>query len=60
MPQLQEREPATEEDQEETIEFDLGDTFDVEEAKDDDFELDMDAAEFQGKKGQAGTRSKNS
>lgn len=45
-------------EKEEKIEFDLGESFDVEDAKDEDFDLDLDAAKFQGKKGQAGTRTK--
>lgn len=40
------------------VKLDLGDTFDVATAKDKDFDLDLDAAKFQGKKGQAGTRTK--
>ncbi len=40
------------------MKLDLGDTFDVANAKDKDFDLDLDAAKFQGKKGQAGTRTK--
>jgi ankyrin repeat protein len=40
------------------VKLDLGDTFDVANAKDKDFDLDLDAAKFQGKKGQAGTRTK--
>ena len=40
------------------VKLELGDTFDVETAKDKDFDLDLDAAKFQGKKGQAGTRTK--
>lgn len=40
------------------VKLDLGDTFEVAEAKDKDFDLDLDAAKFQGKKGQAGTRTK--
>lgn len=41
-----------------TSNLELGDAFDVAEAKDKDFDLDLDAAKFQGKKGQAGTRTK--
>lgn len=40
------------------MKLELGDTFEVAEAKDKDFDLDLDAAKFQGKKGQAGTRTK--
>lgn len=40
------------------VKLDVGDTFDVSTAKDKDFDLDLDAAKFQGKKGQAGTRTK--
>jgi hypothetical protein len=40
------------------VKLDLGDTFEVATAKDKDFDLDLDAAKFQGKKGQAGTRTK--
>lgn len=40
------------------VKLDLGDTFEIAEAKDKDFDLDLDAAKFQGKKGQAGTRTK--
>lgn len=40
------------------VKLELGDTFDVATAKDKDFDLDLDAAKFQGKKGQAGTRTK--
>lgn len=38
--------------------FDLAETFEVATAKDKDFDLDLDAAKFQGKKGQAGSRTK--
>lgn len=38
--------------------FDLGEAFDVANAKDKDFDLDLDAMRFNGKKGQAGTRYK--
>lgn len=40
------------------VTLDVGDTFEVAQAKDKDFDLDLDAAKFQGKKGQAGTRTK--
>lgn len=40
------------------VQLHLGDTFEVAEAKDKDFDLDLDAAKFVGKKGQAGTRTK--
>lgn len=38
--------------------LDVAETFDPAQAKDKDFDLDIDAARFQGKKGQAGSRSK--
>lgn len=38
--------------------FDVADTFDIASAKDKDFDLDLDAAKYQGKKGQAGSRTK--
>ncbi len=40
------------------VKLDVAETFEVENAKDKDFDLDLDAAKFQGKKGQAGTRTK--
>lgn len=40
------------------VKLDVGETFQVANAKDKDFDLDLDAAKFQGKKGQAGTRTK--
>jgi hypothetical protein len=42
------------------VKLDIAETFDVANAKEDDFasDLSMDAAKFQGKKGQAGTRTK--
>ena len=40
------------------VKLDLAEAFDVANAKDKDFDLDLDAARFQGKKGQAGTRTK--
>ena len=40
------------------VKLELGDTFEPAVAKDKDFDLDLDAAKFQGKKGQAGTRTK--
>jgi hypothetical protein len=52
-------------DEEETADIDFGATFNPADAKDDDFEmedkydLDMDATSWQGKKGQAGTRTKS-
>ncbi len=42
------------------VKLDLGSSFDVSDAKDEDFDLDLDSARFQGKKGQAGTRTKAS
>lgn len=59
MPQkLKKKDKSNEEDE---VEFELGETFDVESEEDqfDDFDLDVDAAEYRGKKGQAGTRSKD-
>lgn len=41
------------------LEFRVGDSFGVEEAKDKDFDLDLSAAQFTAKKGQAGTRSRS-
>ena len=38
--------------------LDIAETFDPASAKDKDFDLDMDAVKFQGKKGQAGSRYK--
>lgn len=38
--------------------LDVAETFDVGNSKEKDFDLDLDAARFQGKKGQAGTRTK--
>lgn len=40
------------------VKLDIGETFEVANAKEKDFDLDLDAAKFQGKKGQAGTRTK--
>lgn len=40
------------------IKLDDEDMFNPANAKDKDFDLDLDAAKFQGKKGQAGTRTK--
>lgn len=40
------------------VKFELGDTFEVGSTKDKNFDLDLDAAKFQGKKGQAGTRNR--
>lgn len=42
------------------VSFDVGESFSPAEAKEEDFELDLDSAIFQGKKGQAGTRTKAS
>lgn len=53
MPALKRKEKS-EQDEESEVEFDLGDSFDVSDAKDDDFDLDMDAADYQGKSGQLG------
>lgn len=41
------------------LDQELAEFFSPANAKDKDFDLDMDAAKFQGKKGQAGTRSKS-
>lgn len=43
----------------EEVKLDLTESFDPANAKDKDFDLDLDAARFQGKKGQAGTRNKS-
>ena len=43
---------------EKAVTFDVGESFSPAEAKEEDFELDLDSAIFQGKKGQAGTRTK--
>jgi len=43
---------------EESADIDFGASFDPADAKDEDFELDLDSSRFQGKKGQAGTRTK--
>ncbi|HVL87552.1 MAG TPA: hypothetical protein VM681_06060 [Candidatus Thermoplasmatota archaeon] len=40
------------------VKFEVGEEFEAASAKDKDFDLDLDAARFQGKKGQAGTRTK--
>lgn len=40
------------------VPLDIAETFDVANAKDKDFDLDLDAAKYQGKKGQAGSRTK--
>jgi len=40
------------------VKLEVGETFDVGSAKEKDFDLDLDSARFQGKKGQAGTRTK--
>jgi hypothetical protein len=47
-------------DEEDSVDLDVGDSFHVSEAKDEDFDLDLDSARFQGKKGQAGTRTRSS
>lgn len=59
MPQkkLKKRDKNEEDDAE--VEFDLGETFDAAEDKEDDFELDLDSANYRGKKGQSGTRRPN-
>lgn len=44
--------------EEKPVTFDVGESFSPAEAKEHDFELDLDSAIFQGKKGQAGTRTK--
>ncbi len=40
------------------VKLDIAESFDVATAKEKDFDLDLDSARFQGKKGQAGTRTK--
>lgn len=40
------------------VKIDTDEAFSPANAKDKDFDLDLDAARFQGKKGQAGTRTK--
>ncbi|MHB8584682.1 MAG: hypothetical protein ACYDDF_02440 [Thermoplasmatota archaeon] len=40
------------------VKIDIAETFDVANAKDDLADLDIDSARYQGKKGQAGTRTK--
>ncbi len=40
------------------VKLDIAESFDVSNAKEKDFDLDLDSARFQGKKGQAGTRTK--
>lgn len=44
----------------ETVDLDISTSFDVADAKDEDFELSMDSARFTGSKGQAGSRTKTS
>lgn len=51
-PKLKKKAKTTDE-----VVFKVGDTFETSSAKDKDFDLDLDAAKFQGKKGQAGTRT---
>lgn len=46
-------------DDEDTVELDVSESFDVADAKDDSIELDMDAGRFQGASGQCGTRTKD-
>ncbi len=58
MSNLKKKDKQKEEDEE--VDLDVGDSFDVSDAKDEDFELDLDSARFQGKKGQAGTRTRSS
>jgi hypothetical protein len=48
-----------EESKQEEEELDFGATFDTEDAKDEDFDLNLDSARFQGSKGQAGTRTRS-
>jgi hypothetical protein len=47
-------------DKKSEVKFDVGESFDAASAKEKDFDLDLEASRFQGKKGQAGTRSKSS
>lgn len=58
MPALKKKR-KTKEDKEADVTFDLGKTFDVDESKMEDFDLDLDASVYRGKKGQAGTRRKS-
>ncbi|MGQ0536765.1 MAG: hypothetical protein ACT4PT_11935 [Methanobacteriota archaeon] len=44
----------------EKVSFDVGETFSPADAREEDFDLDLDSAIYQGKKGQAGTRTKSS
>lgn len=57
MPKLQKKQQG--DDDQDTIEFDLDNIGTVEDAKDADFDLNMDSARFQGSKGQAGSRSRS-
>lgn len=67
-PALKEKTRNNEQDCESVVELDIEASFSPTDAKEDDFEdieveeepeLDLDASQFQGKKGQAGTRTKN-
>lgn len=40
-----------------TVELDLSASFDVADAKEEDFDLDIEHSQYKGKKGQAGTRT---
>jgi len=57
MPDLKKKNESDSDEESTTI--DVGASFGPEDAKDEDFELDMDSSRFQGKKGQAGTRTKS-
>lgn len=58
MPQKKLKKKDKDQDEEDEVEFDLGESFEPAEDKMDDFDLDLDSAQFRGKKGQAGTRRK--
>lgn len=60
MPDLKLKEKSdTSNDEESESVLDIEATFDVAEEKDSDFDLNMDSTRFRGKKGQAGSRTKN-
>lgn len=58
MPKKKLKKKKKDEDEDSEVEFDLGESFEPAEGKMDDFDLDLDASQFRGKKGQAGTRRK--
>lgn len=58
MPQKKLKKKKKDEDEESDVEFDVGESFSPAEGKMDDFDLDLDSAQYRGKKGQAGTRRK--